>query len=60
VARGLAERGINAPAGTFYAYEPARRIGLGPDGGLRVGLAPYSDETDVDRLLEALSAYVAR
>lgn len=58
VARALAERGVNAPAGTFYAYEPARRIGLGPDGGLRIGLAPYSDETDVDRLLEALSADV--
>jgi selenocysteine lyase/cysteine desulfurase len=56
VARRLAEAGINAPAGTFYAYEPARRLGLGPDGGLRVGLAPYSDDADVDRLLEALAA----
>ena len=54
IARGLAERGINAPAGTFYAYEPARRIGLGPDGGLRIGLAPYTDDADVDRLLDAL------
>jgi cysteine desulfurase family protein (TIGR01976 family) len=58
VAWHLATQGINAPAGTFYAYEPARRIGLGPDGGLRVGLAPYSDDSDVDRLLEALAAYV--
>jgi selenocysteine lyase/cysteine desulfurase len=55
VALALAEHGINAPAGTFYAYEPARRLGLGPDGGLRVGLAPYSDDSDVDRLLEALA-----
>jgi cysteine desulfurase family protein (TIGR01976 family) len=60
VALHLATRGINAPAGTFYAYEPARRIGLGPDGGLRIGLAPYTDDSDVDRLLEALAAYVGR
>jgi selenocysteine lyase/cysteine desulfurase len=58
VARHLATQGINAPAGTFYAYEPARRLALGPDGGLRVGLAPYSDDSDVDRLLEALTAYL--
>jgi len=56
VSRHLATRGINAPAGTFYAYEPAKRLGLGPDGGLRIGLAPYSDDSDVDRLLEALAA----
>jgi cysteine desulfurase family protein (TIGR01976 family) len=58
VALHLATHGINAPAGTFYAYEPARRIGLGPDGGLRIGLAPYTDDSDVDRLLEALATYV--
>ena len=57
VSRHLATRGINAPAGTFYAYEPAIRLELGPDGGLRIGLAPYSDDSDVDRLLEALTAY---
>jgi cysteine desulfurase family protein (TIGR01976 family) len=58
VARHLATQGINAPAGSFYAYEPARRLELGPDGGLRIGLAPYSDDSDVDRLLEALAAYL--
>jgi len=57
VARHLATRGINAPAGSFYAYEPARRMGLPPDGGLRVGLAPYTDDSDVDRLVEALADY---
>jgi cysteine desulfurase family protein (TIGR01976 family) len=54
VSRRLADHRINAPAGTFYAHEPARRLGLGPDGGLRIGLAPYTDDTDVDRLLAAL------
>ena len=58
VSRHLATQGINAPSGSFYAYEPARRLELGPDGGLRIGLAPYSDDSDVDRLLEALAAYV--
>jgi selenocysteine lyase/cysteine desulfurase len=59
-AHHLAGTGINAPAGTFYAYEPARRIGLGEDGGLRIGLAPYTDDEDVDRLLDALSGFLAR
>jgi selenocysteine lyase/cysteine desulfurase len=54
VSRGIAAHGINAPAGTFYAHEPARALGLGPDGGLRLGLAPYTDDEDVDRLLAAL------
>jgi cysteine desulfurase family protein (TIGR01976 family) len=50
----LAARNVNAPAGTFYAYEAARRLDLGPHGGLRMGLAPYTDDTDVDRLLAGL------
>ncbi|HET6877232.1 MAG TPA: cysteine desulfurase-like protein [Jatrophihabitans sp.] len=57
--RFLAERGVNAPAGSFYAYEPARRIGL-PDGGVRVGLAPYNDDADVQRLLDGLAAFLER
>jgi cysteine desulfurase family protein (TIGR01976 family) len=50
----LAERGVNAPAGTFYAYEAARHLGLPEYGALRVGLAPYVDDSDVDRLLAAV------
>ena len=52
----LAERGVNVPAGTFYAYEPARHLGLWPTGGSRIGLAPYTDQSDVDRLLTELTA----
>jgi cysteine desulfurase family protein (TIGR01976 family) len=55
----LAERGVNAPAGSFYALEASRRLGLGDTGALRVGLAPYVDDADVDRLLGALAAFVA-
>ena len=50
----LAARNVNAPAGSFYAYEAARRLGLGPEGALRMGLAPYTDDDDVDRLLAGL------
>ena len=57
--RFLAERGVNAPAGTFYAYEPARRLGL-DEGGLRIGLAVYTDDDDVDRLLDGLEAFTRR
>ncbi len=54
VYRHLADHGIDAPAGTFYALEASRRLGLGDEGGVRVGLAPYTDTDDVDRLLAAL------
>ncbi|MFI5045141.1 MAG: aminotransferase class V-fold PLP-dependent enzyme, partial [Acidimicrobiales bacterium] len=54
----LAERGIAAPAGTFYAQEPSRHLGLGDTGGLRIGLAPYNDRTDVERLLTALDDFI--
>ena len=33
----LAERGVNAPAGHFYAVECSRHLGLGDAGGVRVG-----------------------
>jgi cysteine desulfurase family protein (TIGR01976 family) len=52
--RFLADRGVNAPAGSFYAIEASRHLGLGDTGGLRVGVAPYTDDEDVDRLLEGL------
>ena len=50
----LAERGVNAPAGHFYAIECSRHLGLGDVGGVRVGLAPYTSEDDVDRLVTGL------
>ncbi|HEY7592814.1 MAG TPA: cysteine desulfurase-like protein [Actinophytocola sp.] len=53
--QGLADRGVNAPAGTFYALECADRLGLGTAGAVRAGIAPYTDESDVDRLLNAVA-----
>jgi selenocysteine lyase/cysteine desulfurase len=55
---GLAERGVNAPAGTFYALECSRHLGLGDTGAVRVGLAPYTSSSDVERLITALGDIV--
>jgi cysteine desulfurase family protein (TIGR01976 family) len=55
----LAARGVNAPAGSFYALEASRRLGLGDDGGLRIGLAPYTDGGDVERLMAGLVAFLS-
>jgi cysteine desulfurase family protein (TIGR01976 family) len=52
---GLAERGVNAPAGTFYALECAKHLGLGTAGAVRAGIAPYTDESDVDRLVAGVA-----
>jgi cysteine desulfurase family protein (TIGR01976 family) len=55
----LAARGVNAPAGSFYAIEASRWAGLGDDGAVRAGLAPYTDEDDVDRLLAGVAELAA-
>ncbi len=54
VSLALAAQGVTAPAGCFYAIEASRHLGLGDDGAVRAGFAPYTDENDVDRLLGAL------
>ncbi|WP_182877340.1 cysteine desulfurase-like protein [Microbispora sp. H10670] len=58
VSHHLAALGIDTESGTFYAAEASRRLGLGDRGGVRVGLAPYNDDDDIDRLLAGLAAYV--
>jgi len=55
----LAGRGVNAPASSFYALEASRWVGLGDSGAVRAGLAPYTSEEDVDRLLNGV-AEIAR
>lgn len=54
VAQALAARGVNAPASHFYAIEASRHLGLGDAGGVRVGLAPYTRDDDVSRLLDGV------
>ena len=54
----LHARGVLAPAGSFYAYEPFRRLALADPDGLRLGLAPYSNDEDVERVLDGLAAFL--
>ena len=56
--RFLAARDILAPAGTFYAYEPFRALNLEGEAGLRIGLAPYNDDVEIDRLLNAFEEFM--
>jgi cysteine desulfurase family protein (TIGR01976 family) len=58
VHRRLGEAGVNAPAGSFYAIEASRRVGLGDEGAVRAGLAPYTSAAEVDRLVEAVAGLV--
>jgi cysteine desulfurase family protein (TIGR01976 family) len=58
LARWLAQADVNAPAGSFYALEASRHLGLGDRGGVRAGLAPYTDQDDVDRLVAGVEAFV--
>jgi cysteine desulfurase family protein (TIGR01976 family) len=56
--RFLVDNKVHAPSGAFYAIEASRHLGLGDTGGLRIGLAPYNDADDVERLLSALTKFV--
>jgi len=60
VARRLGEQGIQVWDGHFYAARAVEVLGLQERGGLvRAGMSMYTDETDVERLLEGL-ARIAR
>ncbi|MFI6693395.1 cysteine desulfurase-like protein [Streptomyces sp. NPDC050433] len=54
----LARSQVHAPAGSFYALEASRHLGLGDAGGLRVGLSPYNNTDDIERLTAGLSAFL--
>jgi selenocysteine lyase/cysteine desulfurase len=55
----LAERGVLAPAASFYAHEAFTALNVADTTGLRIGLAPYNDDQDIDRLVTALSDFLA-
>src|SRR4029079_3165956 len=55
----LALAGVNAPGGNFYALEASRWLGLGDEGATRAGLAPYTDSSDIDRLLTSVADCMA-
>jgi len=52
----LGDRGIATWWGDFYAVGPIERLGLEPDGVLRIGLTHYNTAAEVDRLAAELRA----
>jgi selenocysteine lyase/cysteine desulfurase len=59
LAERLAEQGIFAWDGNFYALGLAERLGVESDGGmLRLGLVHYNTAEEVERLLETLRKIV--
>jgi cysteine desulfurase family protein (TIGR01976 family) len=55
LAEFLAERGIFAWHGNFYALQLTESLGLEPEGLVRLGLLHYNTAEEVDRLLAALA-----
>jgi selenocysteine lyase/cysteine desulfurase len=54
----LGTRNVLAPASDFYAIEPFTALGLRDENALRMGVAPYTDESDVERLLDGLREWL--
>ena len=59
VAERLGERGIAVWDGDFYATGLMERLGLAPDGVVRIGLTHYNTRAEVDRLVDELSEIAA-
>lgn len=57
IASTLVEQGIFSWAGHFYAVEIVERLGLAPNGMLRIGFLHYNTVEEVDRTIEALAAF---
>ena len=58
-AEELGRRGIAVWDGDFYATGLIERLGLAPDGVVRVGLTHYNTRAEVDRLVEELRGIAA-
>ena len=56
VSRQLADRGIFASHGDFYATTVARRLGVGATGFVRLGCACYTTNDEVERVIAAMRA----
>jgi cysteine desulfurase family protein (TIGR01976 family) len=57
IATSLGDQGIAVWHGDYYALEVMRRLGLEDGGAVRAGFVHYNTDGEVDRLLEALSAF---
>jgi cysteine desulfurase family protein (TIGR01976 family) len=58
VAHRLAERGLFASHGDFYATTTVQRLGCPPEGLVRIGCACYTTEEEIDRLVAAVGKIV--
>ncbi len=56
IAIALAKRGVFVSNGDFYAATIVERLGLVPDGLLRVGCSCYTSDNEIDRLIEGVRA----
>lgn len=54
LARELGEQGIYVWNGNYYALEFTSRLGLEPEGMVRIGLVHYNTPAEIDRLLDTL------
>jgi selenocysteine lyase/cysteine desulfurase len=59
IALALADRGLFVSNGDFYAATVIERLGLVPDGVVRVGCSCYTSESEVDRLIEGVRGIAA-
>jgi selenocysteine lyase/cysteine desulfurase len=54
VARRLAAKGLFASHGDFYAATVVERLGLAPEGLVRVGCACYTTDAEIERLIDTV------
>ena len=54
VARRLAARGLFVSHGDFYAQTVVDRLGLQPEGLVRIGCACYTSDEEIERLIESV------
>ncbi len=60
VTKVFGSKAINSWNGDFYAVQTVEALGLAESGGLiRLGLAPYCTELDIDRVLSTVNSIAA-
>ena len=59
IAAALAEKGIFCWSGNYYALRLMERLGLEPDGAVRIGLVHYNTVDEIDTLVAALNTIQA-
>ena len=60
LAKRLADDGIFVWHGNYYALPLTERLGVEPDGMVRIGMVHYNTPAEVDRLLSCLRSYQSR